>query len=259
MGVRDSVVLVTGAGSGMGESHARALVAAGHRVACLDRDEEGARRTAESIGAEAIALVADVRDQASLDAAVARTIETFGRLDGLVANAGVSAGGGTPAWVLGEDEWQLVVDVNLSGVWRSARAVIPAMLERGNGGSLLLVSSVAGLSASPEWSAYAAAKHGVIGLMRTLANELAPYGIRCNALCPGMVRTPMLEQDRVAAGLGPEDMEREFAAGHLFQRLLEPAELSAVVEFLFSDASATITGVPLPVDLGYLARTPGTR
>ena len=255
----DRVIVVTGAGSGMGQSHARTLAAAGHKVGCLDRDEESARRTAEAVGDAALPLAADVCDQASLDSAVERLVAHFGRVDGLVANAGITAGGGTPAWELSEEDWSRVVDVNLSGVWRSARAVIPAVIAGGRGGSILLVSSVAGLSASPEWSAYAAAKHGVIGLMRTLAGELAPQGIRCNAICPGMVRTPMLEQDRVAAGIAPEEMEREFAAGHLIQRLLDPGEISDVVSFLLSDAAAVITGVALPVDLGYMARTPGTR
>jgi NAD(P)-dependent dehydrogenase (short-subunit alcohol dehydrogenase family) len=252
-----SVVVVTGAGQGMGASHALLLTERGHRVVCLDRDAAAARAVAERCGERAYPVQADVTDSESLDRAVSMALTELGRIDAVVANAGITVGGATPTLEMAEADWQLVLDVNLTGVWRSIRAVVPAIIESG-GGVVLAISSVAGLSGSPNWGAYAAAKHGVIGLVRSLANELAPHNIRCNAVCPGMVRTPMLYADAASISLAPADAEREFVAGHLFQRLIEPREISEVVAFLLSPAGSSITGQAVVADLGYLARTPGT-
>lgn len=251
-----SVVLVTGAGRGMGASHARLLAERGHSVVCLDRGQAAAA-TVSAIGPSALALEADVTDIDSLRRAVEAAIAHYGRIDAIVANAGITVGGARETWEMDEQDWRLVLDVNLTGVWNSIRAVVPALIE-GGGGSIIGISSVAGLSASPNWGAYAAAKHGVIGLVKTLANELAPRNIRCNAVCPGMVRTPMLYEDAESIALAPQDAEREFVAGHLFRRLIEPEEVSEVVAFLLSPAASAITGQAIVADLGYLARTPGT-
>jgi NAD(P)-dependent dehydrogenase (short-subunit alcohol dehydrogenase family) len=233
------------------------LAARGHRVACLDRDPEAAENVAREIGPDAIAVAADVTRGADLDGAVAEVLRRWGRLDAVVANAGVTVGGARETWEMAEEDWNVILDVNLTGVWLTIKAAVPAIVDAG-GGCVVAISSVAGLSGSPRWGAYAAAKHGVIGLIRTLANELAPRGIRCNAVCPGMVRTPMLFEDAASLDLGAAAAERDFAAGHLFQRLLEPEEISEVVAFLLSPAAASITGQAIVADLGYLARTPGT-
>ncbi len=251
-----SVVFLTGAGSGMGASHARVLSRLGFTVACTDVDLDAAHAVAGQCEGESFALQADVCDQESLNTAVGQVLARRGRIDALVANAGITVARPARTWEVEEQDWQRLIDVNLSGVWRSVTACADAVIAAR--GSLILISSVAGRSGAAGWSAYAAAKHGVIGLMRTLANELQSTGVRCNAICPGMVRTPMLERDRVMSGVRPEDMESEFAAGHLEQRLLEPDEVSECVAFLLSRQGRAINGVALPVDLGYLARTPGT-
>lgn len=252
-----TVSLITGAGSGLGAAYAAALHARGDRVVLIDRDGPAVERVARELGEGALAATADVADPPALEHAVAAATAAFGRLDNVVANAGITVGGSSPTWQMAVEDWRRSIDVNLTGVWSTVRASAPALIEAG-GGCLLLVSSVAGLSGSPNWGAYAAAKHGVIGLMRTLANELAPRRIRCNALCPGMVRTPMLYEDGRSIGLDVAATEREFVAGHLEQRLIEPEEMATIVCFLLSPASALINGQAIPADLGYLARTPGT-
>jgi (+)-trans-carveol dehydrogenase len=240
----------------MGASHARLLSRQGFQVACTDVDVDEARTVAEDCAGEAMALHADVRELATLRAAVAQVLDRWGRIDALVANAGVTVAAPASAWTVGEGDWQRVIDINLTGVWRSVSACAEAVIAAR--GSFVLISSVAGLSGAAEWSPYAAAKHGVIGLMRTLANELAGTGARCNAVCPGMVSTPMLETDRAMLGLDPLEAEAQLAAGHLEPRLLAPEEVSETVAFLLSDKARAINGVALPVDLGYLCRTPGT-
>lgn len=251
-----TVVLITGAGSGMGAAHARLLSSQGFKVACTDVGVDTARTVADECDGEAMAVHADVRDLGTLRAAVAEVLDRWGRIDALVANAGVTVAAPASAWTVAEEDWQRVIDINLTGVWRSVSACAEAIIAAR--GSFVFISSVAGLSGAADWSPYSAAKHGVIGLMRTLANELAGTGVRSNAVCPGMVSTPMLETDRAMLGLDPRDAESQFAAGHLEPRLLAPQEVSETVAFLLSQEARAINGVALPVDLGYLCRTPGT-
>ncbi len=144
----------------------------------------------ETLGRRALSFEVDVRSQASLDDAVTQTISTFGKIDILIANAGIWTQ--APFWELSEDDWEEMMGVNLTGVWKSAKAVAPHMIER-RSGSIVITSSVNGLEPGMNYAHYVTAKHGVIGLMKNIALELAPYGIRCNSINPGAIKTPMTD------------------------------------------------------------------
>jgi SDR family mycofactocin-dependent oxidoreductase len=249
--------VVTGAGRGIGAATARALHADGWSLVLVDRCEDDpalpyALATKDELDAvardtDAIACVADVRDQAQLDAAVARAVEAYGGLDAAVAVAGGIAGG--EAWSMPEATWDVMLGVNLEGVWRLARAAVPAMLERGTG-RFVAVASAGGTLGLPLLSAYSAAKHGVIGLVRSLAAELGPHGITANAIAPGSTRTAMLDASAAVYGLTDVD---EFASHHLLQRLVTPEEVAAAIAWACSPAASGVTGAVIPVDAGMTA------
>jgi SDR family mycofactocin-dependent oxidoreductase len=249
--------VVTGAGRGIGAATARALHADGWSLVLVDRCEDDpalpyALATKDELDAvardtDAIACVADVRDQAQLDAAVARAVETYGGLDAAVAVAGGIAGG--EAWSMPEATWDVMLGVNLEGVWRLARAAVPAMLERGTG-RFVAVASAGGTLGLPLLSAYSAAKHGVIGLVRSLAAELGPHGITANSIAPGSTRTAMLDASAAVYGLTDVD---EFASHHLLQRLVTPEEVAAAIAWACSPAASGVTGAVIPVDAGLTA------
>jgi SDR family mycofactocin-dependent oxidoreductase len=251
------VAVVTGAGRGIGAATARALHADGWSLVLVDRCEDDpalpyALATKDELDAvardtDAIACVADVRDQAQLDAAVAQAVETYGGLDAAVAVAGGIAGG--EAWSMPEATWDVMLGVNLEGVWRLARAAVPAMLERGTG-RFVAVASAGGTLGLPLLSAYSAAKHGVIGLVRSLAAELGPHGITANAIAPGSTRTAMLDASAAVYGLTDVD---EFASHHLLQRLVTPEEVAAAIAWACSPAASGVTGAVIPVDAGMTA------
>lgn len=194
----------------------------------------------------------DVRDQAALDIAVRNTVGVFGGLDAVVAAAGVVAGG-DPLWETGDERFATLVDVNLGGVWRLARAAVPALLERPRPrrGRFVAIASGGGSVGLPRLAAYSAAKHGVIGLVRSLAAELGAEEITVNAVCPGSTRTAMLEASAAVYGLGSAE---EFVVHHLLPRLLEPEEVAAAVVWLCSEAASGVTGAAFPVDAGMTAR-----
>ncbi len=198
-----------------------------------------------------------MRSQRELDAAVAAGIAEFGRIDILIANAGIWTLGSF--WELSDDQWEEMIAVNLTGVWKSAKAVAPHMIERRTG-SIVITASVNGLEAGQYTAHYVAAKHGLIGLMKNIALELAPYGIRCNAISPGAIKTPMTSHQGALdmfAGHpgGTEDDMTE--AGHHYTLLkgtsfLDPQVIADTALYLNSDLAATVTGVTIPVDAGHM-------
>lgn len=253
------VALVTGAGAGMGAAFVDRLAAEGADVIGVDVDETGLADTAERVrrhGRGILTVRADVRDQEALDGAVRDGVGRFGGLDIVVANAGVSENPG-PSWTIDEETWDRALGVNLTGAWHTVTAGAQALVDRG-GGSVILLSSTAGVKAVPGASQYSAAKHGVVGLMRTLANELGPQSIRVNAVLPGAVNTAMTNNPRTFARLRPDldDPGETDVAGVLTARHLlpipwaQPEDLANAVLFLASDESRCITGQQLAVDAG---------
>lgn len=243
----EKVVLVTGAGGGIGAACARKLGAAGARVVVTDIDESAAKLVAgevESLGASALALALDVTNPDAVSEAVATASRTFGKLDLAVNNAGISLPRHSVDTTPVED-WRRVVDTNLSSVFYCLRAEIPAMMAAG-GGSIVNMASVLGTVGFADTAAYVAAKHGVIGLTKTAALEYATRNIRINAVAPGFVDTAMLSQGgrrmRGAALLAP------------MARFATVDEVAEVVLFLLSDRSSVVTGSVYLADGGYAAR-----
>ncbi|MFJ8531742.1 mycofactocin-coupled SDR family oxidoreductase [Streptomyces sp. NPDC093591] len=273
MGLLDGkVALITGGARGQGRAHAVVSAREGADVIVVDIDaqiasvpyELGTRdqlaetvRMVEKLGRRAIGVVADVRSQRDLDDAVAQGIAEFGKIDILIANAGIISLG--PVHELTDEQWQDTLDVNLTGVWRSVKAVLPHMIER-RGGSIVMTSSINGEEPAEEHGHYTASKHGVLGLMKTVALEGARHGIRCNAIKPGAVWTAMVEfqelLDKFAGqeGAGTPDM-LEPAGYHyhaLPQTLMDPEVCAHTALYLNSDLASVVTGAAIPVDAGHL-------
>lgn len=257
----ERVALVTGAARGIGAATARRLAADGWRLVLVDRAADdpalgyplGTRRELEALAAElgASAVVADVRDQGALDAAVAAAVAIGGGLDAAVACAGAITGG-QPAWETADAEWTAMLGINLEGVWRLARAAVPALLARPapRSGRFVAVSSAGGTLGLPLLAAYAAAKHGVHGLVRSLAAELGPQGITANVVAPGSTRTSMLDASVPVYGLADAEA---FVTHHQLPRLIEPDEVAATIHWLCGSDSSAITGTILHVDAGMTA------
>ncbi len=257
---RDRVALVTGAARGIGAAIARRLSADGFSIVALDACQDDPAlayplateaeldAVVASCGTDSIAVVADVRDQASMNDAVGRAVERFGGLDAVVAAAGVIAGGPT-AWETRDDMWDVNIEVNLTGVWRTARAAVPALLARPEPrtGRFVAVASAAGTGGHPRIAAYTAAKHGVIGFIRSLAVELGPMGITANAVCPGSTATEILEASREVYEL---HAAAEFAVHHPIGRLLQPNEIASAVSWLCGDEQSAVTGTAMAIDGG---------
>jgi SDR family mycofactocin-dependent oxidoreductase len=259
-----TVAVVTGAARGIGAAVARVLSKRGWRVVLVDScaDDPSAKyalatkaeldAVVAACGPGAVGHVADVRDQAGLADAVDLARARFGGLDAAIAVAGLVAGGPT-TWETDDELWAAMIDVNLAGVWRLARAAVPAMLERAapRRGRFVAVASAGGIVGLPRLSGYVAAKHGVVGLVRSLAAELGPEGITANVVAPGSTRTEALKASAALYDLASPD---EFSVHHLVPRLLEPDEVAAAVAWLCEESSRGVTGVVLPVDAGMTAR-----
>ena len=268
------VVAVTGAARGQGRSHAVLFARHGADVIAIDSchevesagypmpTKEQLAETAELVEAEdrrIVTAVADVRDRVGLRAAVDEGVATLGRLDAVVANAGICTYGRLAE--MEEQVWHEMLDINLTGVWHTVQAAIPHLRAAG-GGSLVLTSSVLGLRGGRNIGHYSAAKHGVVGLMRSLAVELAPERIRANCVCPGTVGTDMFLSaptfEAYAPDLAPEErtleaMRPRFTATNpMGLEYLESQDISYAALYLASDESRYVTGITVPVDAGRL-------
>ena len=242
------IALVTGAASGIGEAVAQLFAINGATVVLADVDMDGANRVLALIGkagSKGVVVKTDVSKPAECERLVDEAVKKFGRLDIAVNNAGI----GGPAALVGDypvDGWDKVVGINLSGVFYGMRYQIPAMLKNG-GGSIVNMASILGKVGFPMSSAYASAKHGVIGLTETAACEYATQGIRVNAVGPGFIQTPLLDKN-----LTPEQLVG-IAAMHPMQRLGTAQEVAELVLWLASDKASFVTGSYYNVDGGYLA------
>ena len=270
--VEGKVAFITGAARGQGRSHAVRLAQEGADIIGIDvckqlddvpfpmstpEDLAETVSLVEKEGRRMLATQADVRDFAAMKAAVDSGVEELGRLDIVVANAGLGTAG-NPLHELDEKIWRDMIDVNLGGVFLTAKAAIPHLKAGGRGGSIILTSSVGGLKAYPHVGHYVAAKHGVVGVMRTLAIELAHDLVRVNSVHPTQVNTPMVMNDATFRMFRP-DLENptvdDFAPlSQMFHVMpvpwVEAVDVSNAVLFLASDESRYITGVTLPIDLG---------
>jgi len=246
--LRNKIAVITGAGSGIGEATALLFAKSGATVLLADMDADGSDRVLgmiEKTGGKGLVVKTDVSNPDQAEHLVAVAISAFGRLDIAVNNAGI----GGPSALVGEypiEGWDKVIAINLSGVFYGMRYQIPAMLKNG-GGSIVNMASILGKVGFPMASAYASAKHGVIGLTETAACEYATQGIRVNAVGPGFIRTPLLDKN-----LSTEQLTG-IAAMHPMQRLGTAQEVAELVLWLASDKASFVTGAYYNVDGGYLA------
>ena len=252
------VAIVTGAASGIGRAIALGLAADGAAVSVADLDEQGSRTRDEITGRGGRASYArtDVSDPGSVRAMVDQTISTLGRVDVLVNNAGLQHV--APIAEYPEEKWNRLICVMLTGTFLCTKYVLPHMI-RQKWGRVINISSAHGLVASPFKSAYVSAKHGVVGFTKVAAWEVAEHGITVNAVCPGYVRTPLVEgqiadQAKVHGIPESEVVEKIMLTPQALKRLLEPDEVAALVRYLCTDAAGGITGAALPIDAGWTAR-----
>lgn len=274
--VEGKVAFITGAARSQGRSHALRLAQEGADIIAVDiagpvpsiqmyppaTEEDLAEtvRQVEALDRRIVATKADVRDTAALKAAVDEGIAQLGRLDIVLANAGVFEI--QPALEVSDDAWREMIDINLTGVWNTCKVALPHLIEGGRGGAMVLTSSTAGLKGTPNTIHYTAAKHGVVGIMRTLANEFAQHSIRVNSVHPTGVDTVMIQNPKTWGLFDPaEPNPSRETAQPIFQSTnalpvpwVEPVDISNAILFLVSDEARYITGVTLPVDAGYTVK-----
>jgi SDR family mycofactocin-dependent oxidoreductase len=268
------VALVTGAARGQGRAHALGLASEGADLILLDLparpdpdsqvppdDLDETVAMVRRLGRRALPFRADVRDQQAVTAATDQAVAELGRLDVVIGNAGVLSAAG-PLWEMTDEQWRLVMDVNLGGIFHLMRATVPHVIAGGRGGSIILVSSAGGLKGNPGYAAYSASKHAVVGLMRSLAGELGPYRIRVNTLNPGSVNTGMIVNDETFKASRPDldkpdfdDVKDNFMSTNLLPvPWVEPVDVANAALWLASDEARFVTGIVLPVDAGITAK-----
>lgn len=269
------VAFITGVARGQGRSHALRLAEEGADIIGIDicesiatapydmasvADLDETRAGVEALGRKAHLVQADVRDFDQVNAALADGVAAMGRLDIIVANAGITSQ--APLHEMTEDQWQDMIGVNLTGVWHTAKASVPHLLKQDEGGSIVLIASTCATKAYEQIGHYVAAKHGVIGLMKTMALELSRHSIRVNCVSPTQVDTDMIMNEPTFRIFSPElenPTREDFAiasqnTNYLPVPWIEPSDVSAVVAFLASDHARYVTGVNLPVDAGCLLK-----
>lgn len=276
MGLLDGkVAFISGAARGQGRSHATRLAEEGADIVAVDIVDQIASaahdlatpedlaqtvKEVEALDRRILASRGDIRIQADVDAVVHAALAEFGHIDVVVANAGIFSY--APAWELTDQQWQDMIDVTLTGTWRTIKAALPSMIAGGRGGSIIITSSTAGLKQIPNSAHYVAAKTGLVGLMKALAVELAPHGIRVNTVHPTTVATPMIQNDPTYRLFRPDladptqdDAIEAFAAVNLIPvPWVEPRDISNAVLWLASDQSRYVTGHTLPVDAGFMVK-----
>jgi SDR family mycofactocin-dependent oxidoreductase len=261
------VALISGAARGQGRSHAVRLAQEGADIIAFDvcqqlptvgykmatpEDLKETAKQVEDLDRRIIAREADVRDGAAVRAIVEEGVAELGRLDIVSANAGIATFSQN-AWTMDEDMWEETIAVNLTGVWKTLKAAIPSMIDAGNGGSIVITSSTAGIKGMAGIAHYDSSKHGVVGLMRTLAIELAPHSIRVNTVHPTGVNTPMVVNEYIAQFLASEGGGANIE-NLLPVELVEAVDISNAVLWLSSDEARYVTGTCLPVDAGFLQK-----
>ena len=248
--LENKVALVTGAGSGIGRASSLILAREGAKMVVSDIDASGAEETLSLIkerGGDGVFVHADVSKSNDVQELISRAVSTYGRLDCAYNNAGIEGYMSGRLHEYPEETWDRLVDINIKGVWLCLKYEIPLMLEQG-GGAIVNTASVAGLVGARRLSAYIASKHAVVGLTKAAALEYAQDGIRVNAVCPGIIDTPMM--DRLIAGRETdEDMHTRQPIG----RLGTPTEVAETVAWLCSDAASLVTGIAIAVDGGQTA------
>ncbi len=241
-------VLITGGGGAIGTAAAQRFAAEGARVAIVDLDGDAARRTADAIGEKALAITADVGDETQAAQAVEEAVRAFGSLDVLFNNAGIS-GTVAPVFELPTEDWDRIVRINLRGIFLMLRYSLCAMIEAGTPGTVVnMGSSMAGWDVLSGGAGYASTKHAVVGLTRIAALDAAPYGIRVNAICPGVIETslgvPAENRDAYRQSI------KRFADRIPLRRIGQPEDVAAAVAFLASDDARHVTGVDWLIDGG---------
>ncbi|HZC11626.1 MAG TPA: mycofactocin-coupled SDR family oxidoreductase [Mycobacterium sp.] len=266
------VAFISGVARGQGRSHAVRLAQAGARVIGFDlcsqidtvpfdmatpSDMEETERRVRATGSDIVTVHADVREQDEVDGALKRGLDSFGRVDIVLANAGIIHEY-TKTWEIEDQDFRNVMDVNLLGAWHTVKSAIPTLIEQGDGGSIVMTGSGASVMGIPNLAGYVATKHAVLGLMRTLAKELGRHRIRVNAVLPGNCNTPMFDNDGIRRLYVPDAevpsqevfLERAARMSPMRNPYVEPEDISEAIVWLASDAARFVSGVALPVDGG---------